>query len=63
MKTEYKIKEEFSQDKENSKTLEQILEEIFMVYLVEKITEGSWKPTPCCYIISYKGNLLLLERG
>lgn len=41
MKTEYKIKEEFSQYKENSKTLEQILEEIFMVYLVEKITEGS----------------------
>lgn len=46
MKTEYKIKEEFSQDKENSKTLEQILEEVFMVYLVEKVTEGSWKQPP-----------------
>lgn len=41
MKTEYKIKEEFSQDKENSKTLEQILEEMFKIYLVEKVTKGS----------------------
>lgn len=46
MKTEYKIKEEFSQDKENSKTLEQILEEVFISYLVEKVTEGSWKQPP-----------------
>ena len=41
MNTEYKIKEEFSQDKENSKTLEQILEEMFTIYLVEKVTKGS----------------------
>lgn len=39
MKTEYKIKEEFSKDKENSKTLEQVLEEVFMAYLVEKINQ------------------------
>lgn len=46
MKTEYRIKEEFSRDKENSKTLEQILEEVFISYLVEKVTEGSWKQLP-----------------
>ena len=40
MKTEYKIKEEFSQNKENSKTLEQILEEMFTIYLVEKLPRG-----------------------
>lgn len=41
MNTEYKIKEEFSQDKENSKTLEQILEEVFISYLVKKANQGS----------------------
>lgn len=39
MKTEYKIKEEFSKDKENSKTLEELLEEVFIAYLVKKINQ------------------------
>lgn len=37
---EYKIKEEFI---ENSKTLEEILDEVFISYLVEKVEEESWK--------------------
>lgn len=40
MKNEYKIKEEFE---ENSKTLEETLEEVFVSYLVEKVEKGSWK--------------------
>ena len=43
MNTEYKIKEEFPVDKGNSKTLEQILEEVFVSYLIEKIEEEGWK--------------------
>lgn len=38
MTNEYKIKEEFA---ENSKTLEEILDEVFISYLVEKVNEGS----------------------
>lgn len=41
MTNEYKIKEEFLKDQENSKTLEETLDEIFISYLVEKINEGS----------------------
>lgn len=40
MNNEYKIKEEFE---ENSKTLEQILDEVFISYIVEEIEKGSWK--------------------
>ena len=43
MASEYKIKEEFA---ENSKALEEVLEEIFISYLVEKVDKGSWKTTP-----------------
>lgn len=39
MNTEYKIKEEFPTDKGNLKTIEQILEEVFVSYLVEKINQ------------------------
>ncbi len=39
MNTEYKIKEEFPEDKGNPKTLEQILEEVFVSYLVKKINQ------------------------
>lgn len=39
MNTEYKIKEEFLVNKGNTKTLEQILEEVFVSYLVEKINQ------------------------
>lgn len=39
MNTEYKIKEEFPVDEGNSKTLEQILEEVFVSYLIEKINQ------------------------
>lgn len=39
MNTEYKIKEEFPVNKGNAKTLEQILEEVFVSYLIEKINQ------------------------
>ncbi len=39
MNTEYKIKEEFPVNKGNTKTLEQILEEVFVSYLIEKINQ------------------------
>ncbi len=41
MTNKYIIKEEFLKDKENSKTLEELLEEVFIEYLVEKIDKGS----------------------
>ena len=39
MNTEYKIKEEVPVNKGNTKTLEQILEEVFVSYLIEKINQ------------------------
>ncbi len=38
MTNEYKINEEFA---ENSKTLEEVLEEVFISYLGEKVDKGS----------------------
>ena len=43
MTNEYKINEEFA---ENSKTLEEVLEEVFISYLGEKVDKGSWKTAP-----------------
>lgn len=36
MENEYKIKEEFA---ENSKTLEETLEEVFISYLIQKVND------------------------